>query len=283
MPEIRPDFRERENDGPPNRIKLAGRGQSDYSRAMTSRPEPDSHSMSSKPTSKAAKNAPPKKDRRPERGRRSREATRQKLIDAALRVMARKGVDGTAIADITEEADVGFGSFYNHFKSKAEIAEVAFHVHAEELGEVTKSISRYEKDRAVAIAIIQKVFLTKAVADPMWGWFIVHAAVGLPELWRVFAEQGTGDIRQGVADGRFSISCEETAMRVILASLLATMRLLLEGEAKPDAASETIECLLRMLGVPGDEARKLSRRKLPAYVATLFHLETPETATEKTD
>lgn len=208
-----------------------------------------------------------------DRGRRSREATRQKLVDAALRVMARKGVDGTAIADITDEADVGFGSFYNHFKSKAEIAQVAFDVHADELGEITKAISRRETDPAVAIATIQKVFLTKAVADPVWGWFIVHAAIGLPDLWRVFAAQGIQDIHQGVAAGRLSVSCEETAMRIILAALMATMRLLLEREAKPNAEAETIECLLRMLGVPEDEARKLSKRKLPGYVAELFKME----------
>lgn len=207
---------------------------------------------------------------KPSRGRRSREVTRQKLIDAALRVMAEKGVDGTAINDITEAADVGFGSFYNHFNSKAEIARAVFDIHATELGELTRFIGQREEDRAVAVATIQKTILTKAVADPVWGWFIVHAAVGLPELWRVFAEQGTGHIREGTASGRFTIGCDQTAMRIILAALMATMRDLLEGAAKPAAAEETIECLLRMLGVPGDEARKLSRRKLPAYVTALF-------------
>ncbi|WP_449326840.1 TetR/AcrR family transcriptional regulator [Sphingopyxis sp. 550A] len=207
---------------------------------------------------------------KPTRGRRSREATRQKLIDAALRVMAEKGVDGTAINDITEAADVGFGSFYNHFGSKAEIAQAVFDIHADELGEITKFIGQREEDRAVAVAYIQKTFLTKAVADPVWGWFIVHAAVGLPELWRVFAEQGTGHIREGTTSGRFTIGCDQTAMRIILAALMATMRELLEGTAKAGATGETIECLLRMLGVPGEEARKLSRRKLPAYVSDLF-------------
>lgn len=210
---------------------------------------------------------------KPSRGRRSREVTRQKLIDAALRVMAEKGVDGTAINDITEAADVGFGSFYNHFNSKAEIAEVVFAAHAAELGEITKFIGERETDRAVAVAYIQKTFLTKAVADPVWGWFIVHAAVGLPELWRVFAEQGTGHIRDGTATGRFTISCDQTAMRIILSALMATMRELLEGRARPGTPEETIECLLRMLGVPGDESRKLSRRKLPAYVTRLFQSE----------
>ena len=49
------------------------------------------------------------------------------MIEAAKTVFARQGVDNTRIQEITEEADVGFGSFYNHFESKealgAEIVE----------------------------------------------------------------------------------------------------------------------------------------------------------------
>ena len=47
--------------------------------------------------------------------------TRRKLIRATVDVMAQKGPDATTIQDITETADVGFGSFYNYFKSKDEI------------------------------------------------------------------------------------------------------------------------------------------------------------------
>jgi AcrR family transcriptional regulator len=35
--------------------------------------------------------------------------------------MAEKGMEGVAINEITEAADVGFGSFYNHFESKEAI------------------------------------------------------------------------------------------------------------------------------------------------------------------
>jgi Transcriptional regulator len=55
--------------------------------------------------------------RQPRGARRKRE-TRARLLDAALRLMAERGMDSVAINDITEAADVGFGSFYNHFGSK---------------------------------------------------------------------------------------------------------------------------------------------------------------------
>ena len=48
---------------------------------------------------------------------RSKES-RQRLLDAAFKLMAERGMDGVVINEITEAADVGFGSFYNHFESR---------------------------------------------------------------------------------------------------------------------------------------------------------------------
>ncbi|MGO9606178.1 MAG: TetR/AcrR family transcriptional regulator [Candidatus Binataceae bacterium] len=52
---------------------------------------------------------------------RRREKTRIDLLEAAERVIARKGYHNTRIADIATEADVGLGTFYLHFKTKNEI------------------------------------------------------------------------------------------------------------------------------------------------------------------
>ena len=58
---------------------------------------------------------------RPNRFDRRREKTRQDLLDAAARVIARKGYHQTRISDIAADADVGLGTFYLHFKTKNEI------------------------------------------------------------------------------------------------------------------------------------------------------------------
>jgi len=64
---------------------------------------------------------PTKPRRRRSRRERRTQATRQKLLDAARAVFAEKGLDLTRIDDITERADVGKGTFYNHFKSKPQL------------------------------------------------------------------------------------------------------------------------------------------------------------------
>lgn len=63
---------------------------------------------------KVSEQAPTRFDRR-------REKTRVDLLDAAERVIARKGYHDTRIADIATDADVGLGTFYLHFKTKNEI------------------------------------------------------------------------------------------------------------------------------------------------------------------
>lgn len=60
-------------------------------------------------------------DQAPTRFDRRREKTRADLLDAAERVIARKGYHDTRIADIATDADVGLGTFYLHFKTKNEI------------------------------------------------------------------------------------------------------------------------------------------------------------------
>jgi len=216
------------------------------------------HSLASSDVAKATRHS------------RSRETTRQKLIDAALAVVARKGLENTAINDITEEADVGFGSFYNYFSSKSEIATIVFEMRAKELAIIGDMIAEHEQDPATAVSYIQRLFLTKAVADPVWGWFVVHATNSLPEMARVFMMHGKRDIERGIAARRFSVVSVETAMRIILSALLGTMRAILEKEAPATTVNETIECLLKMLGIEESEARALSQKKLPRYIARQF-------------
>ena len=64
---------------------------------------------------------------------RRREKTRLELIHAAEQVISRKGYHQTRIADIANEADVGLGTFYLHFKTKNEIFIELIEHGAEEL------------------------------------------------------------------------------------------------------------------------------------------------------
>src|SRR5512141_1510192 len=57
---------------------------------------------------------------------RSKEATHNRIVDAAARAIRRSGYNGTGVADIMKDAGLTHGGFYAHFASReAMLAEAA--------------------------------------------------------------------------------------------------------------------------------------------------------------
>lgn len=192
--------------------------------------------------------------------------TRARLIAAAEEVMARRGVEGATIQEITEAADLGTGTFYNHFSSKEELAKAVFSIRAEELARVLDWISEAVPDPARRIAYIQRVYIEKSLADPIWGWFLIHAELALRQMEETFTARARRDLLDGIKQQRFTCgSCIDTAVNITLGSLVATTKSILENRAGPNAAYEQPELMLRMYGVPAEEAAKLAREPMPTF------------------
>ncbi len=57
---------------------------------------------------------------------RSKEATHDRIVEAAARAIRRSGYNGTGVADIMKDAGLTHGGFYAHFASReAMLAEAA--------------------------------------------------------------------------------------------------------------------------------------------------------------
>src|SRR5579859_2842433 len=106
----------------------------------------------------------------PDRRARRREATREKLLEAAGALFARQGVDNTRIQAITEEADVGFGSFYNHFESKEAIVEAVLVERVTAQGAQIEALTAQLEDPAEVISAAHRTFVRRARTDPEWAW-----------------------------------------------------------------------------------------------------------------
>lgn len=52
--------------------------------------------------------------------------TKEKIVRAALHLFVRKGVDGASMRDVVHEAGISLGAFYNHYRSKEELAWTLF-------------------------------------------------------------------------------------------------------------------------------------------------------------
>ncbi|HWS37894.1 MAG TPA: TetR family transcriptional regulator [Actinoplanes sp.] len=79
---------------------------------------------------------------------------RDRLIDAALAVIARNGVAGTTHREIAREADVPLGSMTYHFADLNEILAEAFTRHADAIAEIFDARLGAARTRAEAVEAV---------------------------------------------------------------------------------------------------------------------------------
>ena len=204
---------------------------------------------------------------------RKREKTRAKLLEAAKRVMAGKGVEGTAIAEIAAAADVAPGTFYNYFRTREEILDAVAVSLVEEFRAVMTAIQKRIDDPAERIAVAIRLFLERVKDDPLWGWFMARYAPSLP----ILRDQTRDIIRERIiADGlrrrRFRLPSTRAVGDLIAGTSVTALRSILEGRAPVTIAAEVAELVLRGLGVSLDEAAEIAHRPIPSLRAAAPHV-----------
>ena len=215
-------------------------------------------------TTARAESAAPEKLPLP-RGERRKARTRQKLIDAARAMLADGSAAQASIQDITDAADVGFGSFYNHFSSKADLFEAAVTDVLEELGESFDELSVDVDDAALAMAQAVRLTLRLCRSRPQISAVLVRHYMHIMDSDSGVAGRQLRDIRAGMAAGRFLEGDPRLARAAVSGAVLATLQMALTApELVDDAACDRlVEQLLRMLGLPFDAARGLAHAPLP--------------------
>ncbi|MFI7501539.1 TetR/AcrR family transcriptional regulator [Streptomyces sp. NPDC049687] len=196
---------------------------------------------------------------------RRRAETRQALVRAARQILAETGDTSASIQTIAERADVGFGSFYNHFESKTELFDSAVMDALEELGQTFDEHLRDVDDPAELVAAGFRLSARLADSKPELMQVLRHRGLSHLHTDSGLAPRAARDLEIGIASGRFVMSDPTVALTALGGSLLALVELRF---ARPDldgdeAASNLAEMLLRMLGVPAEDARDVARRPLP--------------------
>lgn len=199
-----------------------------------------------------------------DRRSRRKEQTRAKLIAATKTLIARQGVDNTRIQEITDEADVGFGSFYNHFASKEAIVEAVLADTIAAQGAEVDAMTADLEDPAEIIAVAHRTFVRRARTDPDWAALLVRLELSHNVLLQALGPYATRDLASGQGTGRFAVPDATTALYQMGGALLAVMRAAIDGAAPADADVHHAEGILRLLGVPAADAAEVARRPLPS-------------------
>jgi len=204
---------------------------------------------------------------------RQRRKTHDRLINAALSVMARKGAEAATINDITETADVGFGSFYNHFSSKEEIFTAATEALFDRIGTQIDVAIGTIPDPCDALAAAIRIFVNTLIDKPEWAQFIIRTMavpgykdVGMyPRLFR--------DIHKIEQSHRLRIADPGTVTYAVGGAILFMIIALLEGDLPAKDAPERMAAMaLRMLGEKESEIAHIIAQPLPKLDETYASL-----------
>lgn len=202
----------------------------------------------------------------PTRGARRKARTRQALVDAARRILVSHGTTEVSIEEITSEADVGFGSFYNHFTSKAELFEAAVAQTLEEYGAMLDAASVGLDDPAEVYAVGVRMTARLGSTHPAVAQILAHTGYTYVVSEEGLAPRALRDIERGIEAGRFTTAGSAYLALVATAGCVLgflQQRLADPGRLTDDDADDLAEQLLRMLGMPARSARAVAHRPLP--------------------
>jgi AcrR family transcriptional regulator len=199
-----------------------------------------------------------------DRGARRKAQTRATLIRAAQRLIA-EGRTNVAVLEITQAAEIGSGSFYNHFATKEELFEAAVDDALELQGQALDVLTADLDDPADAFARSYRLTGRMHRVQPELSKVILSRGPAM-----VTSEHGLGpralrDIVAATEAGRFTVSDPQAALLIIGGAAMTLGQYIHDHPEIDDAAltDQVTEDLLRMLGLKPRDAAAICAHDLP--------------------
>lgn len=195
---------------------------------------------------------------------RRKQRTRAALIRAAQTFIA-EGKLNAPVLEITQAADVGMGSFYNHFDSKERLFEAAvtevLDAHGAILDEYTASIDDPAETFATSFRLTGRMFRRR----PQESSILLANGMSLLQSDRGLAPRALRDINAAVAAGRFHVEDPELSLAVAGGALLGLGNLLRTQPDRDDeaAADAVTRDVLLLFGMTPHGAAEVCARALP--------------------
>ena len=195
-----------------------------------------------------------KSDLSPREAKRAR--TRARLTEAALRLMAERGINGTSVSEIAAEAELANGTFYLYFRDKAEIVAAVCQAVTLAMHNEMSSMRLSLDDAAARVSFGTQQFIEIAATEPTWGRLLISAFTEFEAIKDDISRYMRLDVALGIEQGCFTEPVDEFVIDTLLAVLRAGVISRLAGE-ESEVGARAAEYHLRILGMSAEDARRI--------------------------
>ncbi|WP_322045850.1 TetR/AcrR family transcriptional regulator [Paraburkholderia sp. J67] len=219
-------------------------------------------------TATQAKSANPaltsdKEDHRVRTGAVRREATRRKLLGAAVEVFAQKGPDAASIDDFIAAAGVARGTFYNYFKTPAELlAAVTSELSDEVIAGIEVCVAAIDNP-VERIWIGCQTYVQVALMHPAWGAFITRTGIRGDASGRLTDIYLPRDLEAARARGIAHFENTRAAKDLLIGAIHQSIETVLSGAAPAGHPYAVMKLALGALAVTPALLIALERQPLP--------------------
>ncbi|BFM17064.1 TetR/AcrR family transcriptional regulator [Maricurvus nonylphenolicus] len=195
----------------------------------------------------------------PNRQSRRKQKTRMKLLEAANQVFLEKGIENTTVTDITETADMAYGTFYNYFKSVSDVVPVVAEEILRKCQQEIKTLQEQYDDPAMKIAVSIHALFKGVMSDPATNWLTQKPNIMVEELARVATDDAIEDMRKGVESGSFRLPAGALTLKTFCT--WAFTGVMHEASKDPEQLQQYTQDMtllyLRILGVDDQKAQEM--------------------------
>ncbi len=194
--------------------------------------------------------------------------TRAALIAAAQTLIA-EGRTSAPILEITQAADVGMGSFYNHFETKEQLFEAAVEAVMDAYGQLLDDRTAGIEDPAEVFACSFRLTGRLFRREPELSRVLLNNVLRLLSADSGLAPRVRRDIAAAMDAGRFDVNDLDVAVTMTAGALIGLGHLV---QSQPDrdveqTTDQVTEDLLRMFGMPTRTAHRICTLPLPVLEA----------------
>ena len=180
-----------------------------------------------------------------------------------MRVLARGGTGAISIQEVTAEAGLANGTFYNYFRTREELLEATVVPVIQRMLERFAKVGVQIEDPLLRFVIGIRNFIAYAAADRVWATALLRLWGSNTSVPRLAGVRITNDLIAAMKQRRGVRAPEHgAALDVIQGAVIASIRSVVEDKAGAERGVEIAELLLRAVGVPAREAEKLANVEL---------------------